>query len=66
MMSSERQSEALRFAEGEAEAMWASALENLTHFQLKFALNASQYTLPHNSNLALWKGHPNQRARLEL
>ena len=60
MMASERRGEALRIAEGEAAAQWASALENLTPFHLKFALNACQDTLPHNSNLALWKGHPSE------
>ena len=60
MMASQRRGEALRLAEGEAATQWASALENLTPFQLKFALNACQDTLPHNSNLALWKGHPSE------
>ena len=60
MVASERRGEGLRIAEGEAAAQWASALENLTPFQLKFALNACQDTLPHNSNLALWKGHPSE------
>ena len=32
------------------------ALDLLSPFELKFALNACQDTLPHNSNLALWKG----------
>ena len=60
MMSAEWRSEALRTVEEEAAAEWASALERLSPFQLKFALNASQDTLPHNANLALWKGHPSE------
>ena len=55
MLASERRGEALRIAEGEAAAQWACALENLTPLHLKFALNACQDTLPHNSNLAPWK-----------
>ena len=60
MKSSERRGEALRSVEEEAAAEWASALEHLSPSQLKFALNACQDTLPHNSNLALWKGHPRE------
>ena len=58
MIATERRGEALRIAEGEAASQWALALENLTPFELKFAVNACQDTLPHNSNLALWKGQP--------
>ena len=58
MLASERQGEALRVADGEAAAQWASALKCLTPFELKFSLNACQDTLPHNANLSLWKGHP--------
>ena len=56
MMSSERQTGALHLVEEEAAAEWAAALERLTPSELKFALNACQDTLPHNSNLVLWKG----------
>ena len=58
MLASDRRGEALRVAEEDAADQWASALENLTSFELKFALNACQDTLPHNANLSLWKGHP--------
>ena len=60
MLSLEKRGETLRIAEGEAAAEWATALSDLTPFQLKFALNACQDTLPHNSNLSLWKGHPSE------
>ena len=60
MVSSERQTGALHLVEEEAAAEWAAALESLTPPQLEFALNACQDTLPHNSNLALWKGHPSE------
>ena len=58
MVSSERQTGALHMVEQEAAAEWAVALKSLTPSELKFALNACQDTLPHNSNLSLWKGHP--------
>ena len=57
MLASERRGEALHVAEGEVASQWASALDTLIPFELKFALNACQDTLPHNVNLALWKGH---------
>ena len=52
MLSLEKRGETLRIAEGEAAAEWATALSDLTPFQLKFALNACQDSLPHNSNLS--------------
>ena len=58
MLASERRGEVLRMAEEEAASQWVSALDTLTPFELKFTLNACQDTLPHNANLALWKGHP--------
>ena len=58
VLASERHGEALRMAEEEAASQWDSALDTLTPFELKFSLNACQDTLPHNDNLALWKGHP--------
>ena len=60
VMSSERQTGALHHVEEEAAAEWAAALECLSPSELKFTLNACQDTLPHNSNLALWKGHPSE------
>lgn len=60
MMASQHRGEALHLAKREAAAQWASAHENLTLFQLRFALNACQDTLSHNSNLALWKGYSNE------
>ena len=58
MLASERYGETLRVADGEAASQWASALHTLTPFELKFALNACQDTLPDNTNLAVWKVHP--------
>ena len=55
MVATEGRGEALRIAEEEAVTQWAMALDLLSPFELKFALNACQDTLPHNSNLALWK-----------
>ena len=60
MISAEQRSEALCTVEEEAAAEWVSALERLSPLQMKFALNASQDTLPHSANLALWRGHPSE------
>ena len=57
---SDRRGEALHVAEEDAAAQWTSALENLTSFELKFALNACKDTLTHNANFSLWKGHPSE------
>ena len=46
MLASDCRGEALRVAEEDAATQWASALENLTPFELKFALNACQDTPP--------------------
>ena len=58
LVATDCRGEALRIAEEEAAAQWAQALERLSPSELKFAINACQDTLPHNANLALWKGHP--------
>ena len=36
--------------------IWAAAVSDLSSEKLKFALNAATDTLPHNTNLALWRG----------
>ena len=41
--------------ENDAATMWSEVVQKLPHECMKFALNAAQYTLPHNSNLALWR-----------
>ena len=58
MLASEHRGEAVRTVEDEAASQWALALDSLSPFALKFALNACQDTLPHNANLSLWNGHP--------
>ena len=58
--SQKQRGEALRMAEENATLMWASAVASLPSYLLKFALNACQDTLPHNSNLAVWQGHPSE------
>ena len=45
MVSSKTRGETLYMTEGEAAAELVSALDHLTPFQLKFALNAAQDTL---------------------
>ncbi len=56
--SLERQGEIHRTVEEEASSLWASAITSLPPEQMKFALNASQDTLPHNANLSLWRNLP--------
>ena len=50
--SLEQQGELFRSVDDEASSVWSSAVLSLPPEQMKFALNASQDTLPHNSNLA--------------
>jgi len=41
--------------DGETSSAWSSAVLSLPPEQSKFALNASQDTLPHNVNLTRWR-----------
>ncbi len=50
-----RQGQMLRFATPEAAPIWAKAIQSLPQRVFKFALNTAHGTLPHNSNLHLWK-----------
>ena len=50
-----QQGELFRLVDDEASSAWSTAVLSLPPEQMKFALNASQDTLPHNSNLARWK-----------
>ena len=36
--------------------IWAAEVSVLSSENMKFALNAAMDTLPHNANLALWRG----------
>ena len=56
--SLEHQGDVHRAADEEASSIWASTITSLPSEQLKFALNASQDTLPHNANLSRWKNLP--------
>ena len=49
--------------EGAAEA-WSKAVQLLPSALLKFGLNASQDTLPHNANLACWHPHLQDSCKL--
>ena len=51
----QHQGELFRSVDGEAPSAWSSAVLSLPPEQSKFALNASQDTLPHNVNLARWR-----------
>ena len=51
-----RQGQLLREGSDMGAQIWASAVSLLSSENLKFALNAATDTLPHNANLALWRG----------
>ena len=55
LLSLPRQGELSRTATPASAKAWAEALVSLPPEPFKFALNASHDTLPHNSNLCLWK-----------
>ena len=51
-----KQGQLLREGSDAGAGIWASAVALLSPAKLKFALNAATDTLPHNQNLALWRG----------
>ena len=53
--SLERQGEMLRATTPDTATTWAKAIQSHPQEQMKFALNAAVDTLPHNSNLHMWK-----------
>ena len=53
--SLERQGEMLRATTPDTATTLAKAIQSLPHEQMKFALNTAVDTLPHNSNLHMWK-----------
>ena len=50
-----RQGQVFRCSEEHAATIWSIAVGRLPPELLKFSLNAVQDTLPHNSNLAMWR-----------
>ena len=40
--------------DSDAATLWSEVVQKLPPEPMKFALNAAQDTLPHNSNLSLW------------
>ena len=51
-----KQGQLLREGSDVSAQIWAAAVSDLSSEKLKFALNATTDTLPHNTNLALWRG----------
>ena len=49
------QGELHHLVEDDAATLWSETVQHLPRECLKFALNAAQYTLPHNANLAIWR-----------
>ena len=45
----------MRETDEEAAEVWSAAVNSLPSEGLKFALNAASDTLPHNSNLSIWR-----------
>ena len=56
LQSLPRQGHLIRSAPPDVPAIWSEAIQGLPDEQFKFALNAAHDTIPHNSNLFLWKG----------
>ena len=56
--SLERQGHMMRACSTESVSIWAKVVQALPPDQLRFILNATVDTLPHNSNLYLWKKKP--------
>ena len=54
-MSLPRQGQMMRVTTKPAAEIWSSAVSNLPSETMKIALNSTTDTLPHNSNLALWR-----------
>ncbi len=59
-----RQGQMMRIATPEAAPIWSKTIQFLPQHLLKFALNAAHDTLPHNSNLHLWKKRPSSSCTL--
>ncbi len=53
-----RQGQMVRMATPGAAPIWAKTIQSLPQQVFKFVLNAAHDTLPHNSNLHLWKKRP--------
>ena len=45
-----------RVVDSHASAVWSRAIQAVSGSEMKFALNAANDTLPHNANLARWRG----------
>ena len=54
-MSLATQGQLHHLVENDAATTWSEVVQKLPPECMKFALNAAQDTLPHNSNLALWR-----------
>ena len=54
-VSLEKQGQMMSNILTDAAPLWARVVQSLLPEQVKFALNAAVDTLPHNSNLHLWK-----------
>ena len=50
-----QQGQLMRETDEEAAEVWSAAVNTLPSESLKFALNAASDTLPHNSNLSIWR-----------
>ena len=59
-----RQGQMMRIATTEAASTWAKSIQSLPQHVFKFALNATHDTLPHNSNLHLWKKRSSSSCQL--
>ena len=55
-MSLNTQGKLFQLVDNNASSVWAKAIQTLPPTEMKFALNAANDTLPHNANLARWRG----------
>ena len=55
-MSLNTQGKLFQLVDNNASSIWAKAIQTLPPTEMKFALNAANDTLPHNANLARWRG----------
>ena len=60
------QGKLFKLVDTNASTIWAKACQSLPFAQMKFALNASSDTLPHNANLALWRKNEHLSAACKL
>ena len=65
-LSLEVQGKLFKIIHQDAASIWARSTQSLPSTLMKFALNATSDTLPHNANLSLWRKSANLSAAYKL